>query len=205
MRMQITEGFIKIRAQISRYILGPQIKFCISNKVQVMLILLLHESGLYHCSCCSALSNCLWPHRLQYIRLFCPSLWLCSNSCPLSQGCNHLILYHPFLLLPSIFPSIKVFSSESAFCIRWPNCWSFNFSISPSNEHSGLIPFKMDWFDLLAVQETLKSFLQHCSSKVSTLWHCLFYGPTLTFVRGYWKDHSFDYADICQQSDVSAF
>jgi len=83
---------------------------------------------------------------------------------------NHLILCHSLLLLPSIFPSIRGFSSESALQIRWPNSWSFSFSISPSNEYSGLISFRIDWFDLLAVQGTLKSLLQHHSSKTSILW-----------------------------------
>ena len=83
---------------------------------------------------------------------------------------NHLILCHLLLLLPSIFPSIRVFSNESVLCIRWPNYWSFSFSISPSNEQSGLISFRMGWFDLLAVQGTLKSLLQHHSSKASILW-----------------------------------
>ena len=82
---------------------------------------------------------------------------------------NHLILCHPLLLLPSIFPSIRVFSNESALPIRWPKYWSFSFSISPSNEHSGLISFRIDWFDLLAVQGTLKSLLQLYSSKASIL------------------------------------
>ena len=82
---------------------------------------------------------------------------------------NHLILCHPLLLLPSIFPSIRVFSYESALCIRWPKYWNFSFNISPSNEHTGLISFRMDWLDLLAVQGTLKSLLQHHSSKASTL------------------------------------
>ena len=82
---------------------------------------------------------------------------------------NHLILCHPLLLPPSIFPSISVFSNESALCIRWPKYWSFSFSISPSNEHSGLISFKMDWLDLLAVQGTLKSLLQLHSSKASII------------------------------------
>ena len=82
---------------------------------------------------------------------------------------NHLILCHPLLLLPSIFPSIRVFSSESVLHIRWPKYWSFSFSISPSNEHSGLISFRMDWLNLLAVQGTFKSLLQHHSSKVSVL------------------------------------
>ena len=88
---------------------------------------------------------------------------------------NHLILCHPLLLLPSIFPSIRVFANESAIHIRWPKYWSFSFSISPSNEHLGLISFRMDWLDLLAVQGTLKSLLQHHSSKASILLHSAFF------------------------------
>ena len=87
---------------------------------------------------------------------------------------SHVILCRP-LLLPSIFPSIMVFSNESVFCIRWPNYWSFSFSISPSNEYSGLISFRMDWLDLLPVQGTLKSLLQHHSSNTSILWHSAFF------------------------------
>ena len=83
---------------------------------------------------------------------------------------NHLILCHPLLLLPSIFPSIKVFSNESALCIRWPKCWSFSFSIRPSNEYSGLISFRTDWFDLLAVQGTLQSLLQYHNLKAFLIW-----------------------------------
>ena len=116
---------------------------------------------------------------------------------------NRLILCHALLLLPSIFPSIRVFSNESAVCIRWPEYCSFSFSISPSNEHSGLISFRMDWLDLLAVQGTLKSLLQHHSSKASIL-------PVLsllhlTSIHDYWKNHSFDSTDLYWQSDVSAF
>ena len=88
---------------------------------------------------------------------------------------THLILCHPLLLLPSIFPSIRVFSNESVLCIRWPKYWSFSFSISPSNEYSGLISFRMNWLDLLAVQGTLKSLLQHHSSKASTLRRSAFF------------------------------
>ena len=88
---------------------------------------------------------------------------------------NHLILCHPLFLLPSIFPRIRVFSNESAFCIRWPKYWSFSFNISPSNEHPGLISFRMYWLDLLAVQGTLKSLLQHHSSKASILQHSAFF------------------------------
>ena len=91
-------------------------------------------------------------------------------SIELVMPSNHLILCHPLLLLPSIFPRIRVFSNESALCIRWLKYWSFSFSISPSNEYSGLISFRKDWFDLLVVQRTLKSLLQHHSSRASILW-----------------------------------
>ena len=93
---------------------------------------------------------------------------------------NHLILCCPLLLLPSIFPSIWVFPSESALHIRWPKYWSFSFNISPSNEHPGLMSFRMDWLDLLAVQGTLKSLLQHHSSKASILWHSAFFTVQLS-------------------------
>ena len=93
---------------------------------------------------------------------------------------NHLILCHPLLLLPSIFPSIRVFSNESALRIRWPKYWSFSFNISPSNEHSGLIFFRMDWLDLLTVQGTLRSLLQHYSSQASVLWHSAFFTVQLS-------------------------
>ena len=94
--------------------------------------------------------------------------------------CNHLILCPPLLLLPSIFPSIRIFSNESALCIRWPKFWSFNFSISPSNKHPGLISFRMDWLDLLAVQGTLKSLLQHHSLKASILQCSTFFNVRLS-------------------------
>ena len=121
----------------------------------------------------SVMSDHLWPHELQHARPPCPSpaLRACSNSCPLNMvmPSNHLILCHPLLYLPSIFPSIRVFSNESVLHIRWLKYWSFNFSISPSNEYSGLISFRIDWLDLPAVQGTLKSLLQHHSSKASVL------------------------------------
>ena len=106
---------------------------------------------------------------------------------------NFLILCHPLLLLPSIFPSTRVFSNESVLLIRWPKYWSFSFSISPSNEYSGLIYFRMDWLDLLAVQGTLKSLLQHHSSKASILWCSAFFIVQLsTSIHDYWKNHSLD-------------
>ena len=107
----------------------------------------------------------------------------------LTMPSNHLILCCPLLQLPSIFPCIRVFSNESALRIRWPKYWSFSFSISLSNEHSGLISFRIDWFDLLAVQGTLKSLLQHHSLKASILWCSAFFiVPTLTSVHDYWRN-----------------
>ena len=121
----------------------------------------------------SVVSDSLRLHGLQHARLPCPSPTprACSTSCPIKlvMPSNHLILCRPLLLPPSVFPSIRVFSNESVLGIRWPKYWSFSFSISPSKEYSGLISFRMDWLDLLAVQGTLKSLLQHCSSKPSVL------------------------------------
>ena len=122
----------------------------------------------------SVVSDSLWLHGLQHARPPCPppTPGVYSNSCLLNamvMPSNHLILCRPLLLPPSIFPSIRVFSDESALCIRWPKEWSFSFSISPSNEYSGLISFRMDWFDLLEDQGTLRSLLQHHSLKASIL------------------------------------
>ena len=108
---------------------------------------------------------------------------------------NYLILCRPLLLQPSIFPSIRVFSNESALSIRWPKYWSFSFSISPSNEYSGLISFRIDWFDLLAVQGTLKSLLQHHNSKASILQHSAFFMFQLSHYN-YLINFSFDYTDL---------
>ena len=124
------------------------------------------------------MSNSLRPHGLQHTRLPCP--WptpgACSNSCPESvMFSSHLILCHPLLLLSPIPHSIRVFFNESVLCIRWPKYWSFSLSISPSNEYSGLISFRIDWIDFLAVQGTLKSLLQYHSWKISILWHSAFF------------------------------
>ena len=124
------------------------------------------------------MSYSLQTHELQHSRLPCPklSLGVCTNSCPLKlvMLSNHLI-FHSLLLLPSVFPSIRVFSNESALCTRGPKYWSFSFCISPSNEYSGLLSFRMDWLDLLAVQGTLKTLIQHHSSKASILRHSTFF------------------------------
>ena len=126
----------------------------------------------------SVVSDSLWPHELLHARPPCPSPTpgVHPNPCPLSRWCHPTMSScHPLLLLPSIFPSIRVFSNESALHIRWPRYWSFTFSISPSNEHPGLNSFRMDWLDLIAVQGTLKNLLQQHSSKASILWCSAFF------------------------------
>ena len=223
------------------------------------------------------MSNSSWPHELQLTSLPCPSLspGVCSNSCSLSQWCHPTISssVSPFPSCPQSSPA-----SGSALHIRWPKCWSFTFNISPSNEYSGSISFRIDWFDLLVVQGILKSLLQHQDLKASILWCSVFfmedslettlmlgkiegrkrgqqrirwldgitdlmdmslsklqellmdkedwcpavhgvtksltwlsdwteflYRPALTSIHDYWKNHSFDYVDLRQQSDVCAF
>ena len=157
------------------------------------------------------MSDSLQPHGLQHARLSCPSLssqsLLKLMSIESMMPSSHLILCRSLFLLPSIFLSIRVFSNESGLCIRWPKYWSFCFSISPSNEYSGLISFRIDWFDLLAVQGTLKIFLPASQFKsISSSALSLLCGPALTSIHDYWKNHSFDYyVDLCRQSDVAAF
>ena len=139
----------------------------------------------------------LRPRGLQHARLPCLSLSPrvgSYSSTELVMLSNHLILCRPLPFLPSIFPSIGVFSSESTVHIRWPEYWS-TFSISPSNEYSGLVSFRID---LLAVQGTLKSLLQHHSWKPSILRRSAFFTVHLTSVLDYWRNHSFDYSDLCQ-------
>jgi len=143
---------------------------------------------------------------LSHVRLFATP-WIAARQASLSitisqsslkltsmesvMPSSHLILCCPFLP-PPIPPNIKVFSSESTPHMRWPKYWSFSFSIIPSKEHPGLISFRMDWLDLLAVQGTLKSLLQHHSSKASILWHSAFFTVQLTSIHDYWKNHSLD-------------
>ena len=113
-------------------------------------------------------------------------------SIELVMPSNRFILCHPLLLPPSIIPSIRVFSNESALHIRWPKYWSFSFKMSPSNEHPGLISFRMDWLDLLEVQGTLKSLLQHQIKSINSSALSFLYGPTLTSIHDHWKNHSLD-------------
>ena len=111
--------------------------------------------------------------------------------------CNHLILCRPLLLLPSIIPSIRVFSNESAVHIWWPKYWSFSFNISPSSEHPGLISFRLDWLDLLAVQGTLESSPTPQFKSINSSALSFLYSPTLTSIHDYWKNHSLDKMDLC--------
>ena len=135
-----------------------------------------------------------------------PSPGVCPSSCQLNQWCYPTISCSaPLLLLPSVFPSIRVFSNESAVHIMWPKYWSFSFSINPSNEYSGLISFRIYWFDLPAVKGTPKSLLQHHNSKASILLHSAFLWSNSNIRTDYWKDHSFDYMDLCQQSEIFDF
>ena len=141
----------------------------------------------------SVLSTSLQPHGLQHTRLPCPwpSPRVCSYSCPLNWWC-HPTISSSVILLPSVFPSIRVFLKESTLHFRWPKYW--NFSISPFKEYSGLSSFRIAWFDILAVQGTLKSLLYHHSLSINSLVLSLLYGPTLASVHDYWKNHSFDKA-----------
>ena len=159
--------------------------------------------------CCWVATSCptLWTHGLQHARFLCSpvSSRVCSNSCPLSWWCSLTISSSaiPFSYCLQSFPVSGAFP-VSQLCIRWPEYWSF--SISPSNEYSGLISFRIDWFDFLAVQRTLKSLIQHHNSKVLILWCSALFTVQLShpqMTTG--KTHSFDYMDLCWQSGVSAF
>jgi len=119
-------------------------------------------------------------------------------SISLMMPSNHLILCHPLNLLPSIFPSIRVFSNESVLLIRWTKYWSFSFSISPSNEYSGLISFRIDWIDLLAVQGVSRVFFNTTVQKPQFLELSFLYSPSLTSIENYWKNHSFKYVSAFQ-------
>ena len=141
------------------------------------------------------MSNSLQPPGLQHARLLSftiPQSLLKFMSIELVMPSNHLVLCCPLVLLPSIFPSIRVFSNEFAPPIRWPKYWSFSFSISPSREYSGLISLRIDWFDFLAVRETQESSPTPQFKSINSLVLSILYGPALTSLYDYWKNHSFD-------------
>jgi len=156
-----------------------------------------HSVSSVHLLSCVRLFVTPWTAACQASLSITNSQSLLKLTCITSvMPSNHLILCHPLLLLPSIFPSIRVFSNELVLCTRWSKYWSFSFSISPSNEYSGLVSFRMDWLDLLAVQGILKSLLQHHSSKASILSCLAFFIVQLSHPYGYWKNHCFDRMDL---------
>ena len=160
-------GYFLLLGQRQGYLSVCSVSLC-------SLVLPLLSNSRVQFSSVAQLYPTLWRHGLPHARLPCPSPTprAYSNSCPSSQWCHPtIILCRPLLLLPSVFLRIWVFSNEWVLRVRWPKYWSISFSISPSNEYSGLISFRVDWLDLLAVQGTLKSLLQHHSSKASILWH----------------------------------
>ena len=138
------------------------------------------------------MSDSLQPHGVQHARPLNSQSLLKLMSIKSVMLFNHLILCLPLLLLPSIFASMRVFSNESALHIRWPKYWSFSFNISPSNEHSGLISFRMDWLDLLAVQGTQESSSTSQFKSINSLALSFLYSPTLTSIHDYWKNYSLD-------------
>ena len=154
----------------------------------------------------SVSSNSLWPHGMQHARPPCPlpSTGVYSDSCPLIRWCHPTITSSVVPLLPpSVFPSITVFSIESALCIRWPKYWSFSFNISPSNEHPGLISFRMAGSPCSprdSQESTPTPQFKSINSALSFI-----YSPTLTSIHDYWKNHSLEEMDLCWQSNVSAF
>ena len=153
------------------------------------LLMIFNCSSLCNPMECSTPGFPVFHHLLEFAQIHV--FWLIMPS-------NHLILCHPLLLLSSIFPSIRVFSNESALHLRWPKDWSFSFSISPSNEYSGLISFRMDWLDLLSVQGILKSPLQHEFKSITSSPLSFVYGPTLTSIHDYWEKHSLYWMEICR-------
>ena len=135
-----------------------------------------------------------------------PISWSFLKNIESVMPSNNLIFYHPLLLLPSIFPSMRVFASELALHIRWPKYWSFSFSISPSNEYSGFISFRVDWvWSPCCPRDCQESSPVPQFESINSLILSLLCGPTLTSIHDYWKNHRFDYSDLCQQSDVSTF
>ena len=154
------------------------------------------------------MSDSLQPHRLQHTRLPCPSLSpkICSNSRPLCPWCHPTIsLCFLFLFLPSIFPSIRIFPNEQALCITWPKYWSFSFGISPSNEYLELIFFRIYFWSPCSPRDSQEFSPTPLFKSINSLALNLLCDTTLISIHDYWKNHSFDYMDLCQQSDVSAF
>ena len=185
-----------------------------------LTLTLMRICAVYFCNVRFYSSDVVVVQSLSHVWLFVTP-WIVACQAPLSSTIsqslfkfmsiesvmpsNHLILCCPLLLLPSVFPSLRIFSSEFALCIRWPKYWSFSFSIGPSNEFSGLLSYKIEWFNLLAIQGILESSPAPQFKRNNSLVLNLLYGPTLKSVHDYWKNHRFDCTDLCWQSNVSAF
>ena len=152
------------------------------------------------------LCRTLQPHGLQHSQAS-PSFNICWNLLKLMSviPSNHSVLYHPFLLLPSIFPSFRVFSSESSLHIRWPKYWIFSFSISPSNEYSGLSSLGLTGLISLQSKGLSRVFSRHQFESINSLALNFLYSPIITSIHDYWQNHSFDYTDLCWQTDIFAF
>ena len=155
----------------------------------------------------SVMSDSLWCHGLQPGRFFCLLCCLLEFALTharwVNDACNELILCGPFSSCPQILPSIRVFFNESALGIRWPKYWSFSFSISPSDEYTGFMSFRIDWFDRLAVKGFSRVFSSTTVRNHQVL--SILFGPTLTSVHEYWKNHNLDYMVLCEKSNASAF
>ena len=176
-----------------------------------LLCLVWQDSFMGSCCCCSVAQSC--PILCDHVDCSSSGLQVPHHLLEFAQVHVHCIgdtvqpshPLTPFLLLPSIFPSIRDFSNESSDLIRWPKYWSFSFSISPSSEYSGLIHLMIDWFDFFALQGTLRSLLQHRILKASVLWHSVFMVQLSQLYMTTGKTIALTFADLCEQSDVSAF
>ena len=160
-----------------------------------------------YCCCCSVTKSCstLQLYRLSLLSFTISWSLLKFMSIVSVMLSSHLILCQPLLLLPTVFPRIRVLANMSALCIRWPKYWSFSFNISPSNEYSRLISFSIHWLISFLSREFSRVFSSTTIQMISSSVLSLIYGTTLTSVHGYWKNHTFDYMDLCQQCDISAF
>ena len=185
----ISASVLQVRSSMSFFFLDSTYMHSVSSVQSISHVQFFATPWTATCQASLSSTNSRSLLKLMFIKSVMPS--------------NNIILCHPLLLLPSIFPSNSVFSNESVLRIRWPKYWRFSFSISASNEYAGLISFRMDWLDLLAVQGTLKSLFQYHSSKAPILCCSAFFIVQLS--HDYCRNNSIDYTDLCQQSNVSAF
>ena len=221
MVLQIFESFPWMSSRSWECVLQTELHLTIRATLEGSIICILHvrdlrirkmcnkSSWIWHLQMIHICLYCCWvtqshlilqSHGLRHTRLPCPPFpGAHSNSCPLSWWCHPTIPFCPLLFLPLIFPSIRVFASESALRIRWPEYWSFSFNMSSSHEYSGLISFRMDWLDVCCPRDSKESSPTPQFKSSNSLALRLLYGPTLISVHNYWKNHSFDYMNLCWQ------